>query len=315
MLLGVAFLQLGKICLNVRRNGKRLFVPTVEFSHRFDRFFAQRFAVRARGIRLRRAMRNFGVYDDERGVLRIRFGASNRLGNRFRILTVGNLLHRPAVGFETLTDVFGKREVRAALNRNLVAVIEQNQLAEAKVSRERSGFRSDAFHEAAVAGERVGVVIDNRESFAIELGRQTRFRHRHADRGCDALPQRAGRGFHAVRMAELRMSRRFAAPLTEALEFFHRQAVAKEVQQRIFQHGSMSRGKHKAVSARPVRVLRVVLHLLPKRKRHRRGTDRKTRMSAVRLLNRFRREEANVGNRLLFNRFHESGFLSRNQIW
>ena len=313
VLLGVAFLQLGKIRANVCGNGKRFFVPAIVFTHRFDRVVAQRFAMRACGVGLRRSVRNLRVNDDQRRMLCIRFRIDNCLCNRIRVFAVCHLLYRPAVRFKALADVFCEREVRAALNRDLVAIVKQNQLTKAKVAGERRGFRSDAFHEAAVAGERIGVVIDNRESFAVELGGKARFRHRHADCSRNSLPKRASRGFHAVRMAELRMTRRFAAPLTEVFELFHRQSVAKQVQQRILQHGSMSRGEHKTVSARPVRILRVVLHLLPERKRHRRGADRKTRMSAVRLLNRFRREEANVGNRLLFNRFHESGFLSSNQ--
>ncbi|MPN39163.1 hypothetical protein SDC9_186691 [bioreactor metagenome] len=65
VLLCVAFLQFGKVRANVRGNCKRLFVPAVVFAHRLDRFFTQRFAVRTCGICLWRAVRNFGVYDDQ----------------------------------------------------------------------------------------------------------------------------------------------------------------------------------------------------------------------------------------------------------
>ena len=125
-------------------------------------------------------------------------------------------------------------------------------LPKAEVPGERSRFRSDALHQAAVARERVGVVVHDGEAFAVELGSQARLRHRQANRVCDALPQRSCRRLYADGMPNsgcpgvlLPHWRKFFSSSIE-------QPVAKQVQQRIFQHGRMSRGEHKTVSARPL---------------------------------------------------------------
>ena len=67
---------------------------------------------------------------------------------------------------------------------------------------ERDGFLADAFHQIAVGREHVSAMIDD----VAELGRQMPLGNRHADRVGEPLPERAGGGLDAGRMAVLRMA-------------------------------------------------------------------------------------------------------------
>ncbi len=49
--------------------------------------------------------------------------------------------------------------------------------------------------------------------------------------------------------------------LAKVLQLAHGQLVAREVQQRIQQHGAVAVGQHKAVAVMPLRVTRVVLEV------------------------------------------------------
>ena len=62
---------------------------------------------------------------------------------------------------------------------------------------------ADALHQAAVAGDHIGPVIDQ---IVAEAGVQQALGQRHADRVGDALAQRPGRGLDAGRMAIFRMA-------------------------------------------------------------------------------------------------------------
>ena len=53
----------------------------------------------------------------------------------------------------------------------------------------------DAFHQAAVSGEHVGVMINDLVFVTIELRRQGLFGNRHTDCIGQTLPKRSGRGF------------------------------------------------------------------------------------------------------------------------
>ncbi len=67
---------------------------------------------------------------------------------------------------------------------------------------------ADAFHQVAVAGDDIGIVIDQ---IVAEAGVQDTLRQRHADRGGDALAERAGRRLDAAGLQHFRMARRLAA--------------------------------------------------------------------------------------------------------
>ena len=85
----------------------------------------------------------------------------------------------------------------------------------------------DAFHQAAVADENVGPVVDDRVAGTVELRREQPLGERHADRVGESLAERPGRRFDAGRDADFRMARRHRVQLAEALELVDRQRVAR----------------------------------------------------------------------------------------
>jgi len=97
---------------------------------------------------------------------------------------------------------------------------------------------ADAFHQAAVAGDHIGMVVNQVRPKAI--GQQF-FGNCHADGIGKSLAERAGCRFDAAGMAELRMSGGLGAELAEVLKFIQRHIrVPGKVQDRIEQHGSMT---------------------------------------------------------------------------
>ena len=99
---------------------------------------------------------------------------------------------------------------------------------------ERDRLVADPLHQAAVAAEDVGVVIDD---LVAELRGQHALGERHADRVADALAERPGRRLDAARMAALGMAGGAAAELAETLDLVDRHVgIAGQVQQPVEQH-------------------------------------------------------------------------------
>ena len=115
----------------------------------------------------------------------------------------------------------------------------------------RDRFLRHAFHEVAVRGEHEGVVIDD---LLAELGRQHLLGERHADRGRDALAERARRGLDAVGAEILGVPRRQRIDLAELLDLVQRHlGIAGQMKQRIEQHRAVAGGEHEAVAVGPGR--------------------------------------------------------------
>ncbi len=83
------------------------------------------------------------------------------------------------------------------------------------MARERDRLVADAFHQAAVAGDDVGVVVDD---VVAEPRIQQALGERHADRVGEALAERARRRLDAGRVPVLGMARRLGAELAEVLQ-------------------------------------------------------------------------------------------------
>ncbi len=93
---------------------------------------------------------------------------------------------------------------------------------------------AQTLHQTAVAGEDVGVVIDE---IVAEVRVENPLGKRHADRIGEALAQRARRHFDARSMAALRMAGGAAAELTEILDLSDRHlGIAEEIKQPVEQH-------------------------------------------------------------------------------
>ena len=173
-----------------------------------------------------------------------------------RIMAVDRL-HVPARGREARHLVVGHGQVRAAVDGNTVVVPQHDELAQLQVPGHGNGFVADAFHQAAVTGDDICMVIDQGVAEARVM---QPFRQRHADGGGDTLPERPGRRLDPRRVAVFGMARGLGAQLAEVLQFAHGHArIAGQMQQAIEQHRPVARRQHEAVTIRPFWVRRIEL--------------------------------------------------------
>ena len=109
-------------------------------------------------------------------------------------------------------------------------------------------FLAHAFHQVAVGGDDISVVIDD----ARKARGQHALRDRHADRGRNPLPQRAGRRLHARSAPIFGVPRRPRADLAELLEVFDAQsfgaADAGQIEQAV--QAACSRGRPRGRTCR-----------------------------------------------------------------
>src|SRR5579883_2591005 len=201
----------------------------------------------------RAAVADVRAHQDQRRLEVLVARLFDRLGNFFSIVAALYVSRVPAIGLEALGDVLSERQVHSAGQRNMVLVVEKDQLAELQMAGERSGFLADAFHEIAVAADTVGVVIDDRVAGLVKPCREPGFGDGESDRVTKTLAQRTRRYFYPGRMAALRMAGCFAAPLPKPLQFFERQIVAGEIEQAVEQHRAVPGGKNEAVAVEPFR--------------------------------------------------------------
>ena len=105
--------------------------------------------------------------------------------------------------------IVGGRERGRAVDRDAVVVEQHDQPAEPEMAGQRDRFLADAFHQAAVAADHIGVVIDD---VVAEAGASMALGERHADRLAEALAERAGRGLDAAAHGRIRDGRRSRMP-------------------------------------------------------------------------------------------------------
>ena len=155
-------------------------------------------------------------------------------------------------------------------------------------------FRGHAFHQIAVADDRIGKVIDDVEPRAIVACCQMGFGDRHADAVAKALTERTGCCLHAGRVAALGMPGRAAAPLAKLLDLVEWHIVAGQMEHAVKQHGSMARRKDETITIRPRRVLRIMFKKArPQNIRSRRETHGRARMTGVGFLHGVHGEHSN----------------------
>ena len=99
---------------------------------------AERLAVRARRVLLvGRAEADVGAHGDERRPVRLGLGRRQGGVDRLEVVAVVDVLHVPAVGLEAAAPVLGEGEVGAAVDADVVVVVEDDELAEAEVPGQR----------------------------------------------------------------------------------------------------------------------------------------------------------------------------------
>src|SRR6186713_1463888 len=119
---------------------------------------------------------------------------------------------------------------------------------------ERRRFRSDTFHQIAVADDAISMMIDDGVARSVIARGKMSLRYGESHPIAESLSQRAGRGFDPRRDSELGVSRCHAAPLPEPLDFVERQCVAGEMEQTVKQHRAMPGRQNKTIAVDPVRV-------------------------------------------------------------
>src|SRR5215510_3479733 len=166
----------------------RVFRPAIGALGQTYLFVAQRIAVRRRRVDLvRRAVADMAVQDDQRRPAVGSVEDLERVLNSVGIVGIADAQHVPPIGHETRRHVFGEGDAGAALNAYPVVVVDPAEVVEAEMAGKRSGLRTDPFHEAAVATDRVDVVIENLEAGPVVAAGQPFSRDRHADAGGDSL--------------------------------------------------------------------------------------------------------------------------------
>ena len=152
-----------------------------------------------------------------------------RCSNALGVIGIAHAQDVPAVSQKAHGDVFGEGDVGVPFDRDAVVVVDPAEVVEPQVAGERCGFRSDAFHHAAVPGDRINPVVEDREARAVVAIGQPFFRDGHPHTCCDTLSQRTGGGLNAGHPVVLGMARRFAIELAEAADIFERDGGVAEI--------------------------------------------------------------------------------------
>src|SRR5881397_1978206 len=100
----------------------------------------------------------------------------------------------------------------------MVVVVEQIELAESEVARERGCLTRDTFHQVPVAHKSPDPVIDDSVFRTVEPIRQQPLGDGHPNCVAEALAQGSGGRLDSRSMSSLRVARRARAPLAERLE-------------------------------------------------------------------------------------------------
>ncbi len=188
----------------------------------------------------------------------------------------------PADRLVDLRRVFALGELGHGVERDVVGIVNQDEVVEGVVRRERDRLTRHAFLEAAVARECDDVVVENRVVRRVVFRRGHLAAEREADGVADALAERAGGAFDARGFMKLRMPRRDAVKLAEIRDLLDGQIVAREVEPAIEEHGAVARREDEAVAVEPARVRRVALERLAEEHRaHFRRAERQAEVAGV----------------------------------
>src|SRR5207245_6901327 len=100
--------------------------------------------------------------------------------------------------------------------------VEDHEPAETEVSGERARLGAHPFHEIAVAGEDVGMVVDDRMAGAVEAGGEVRLGDGHPDGVAEPLTERTRGDLDAGGGVALGVARGAAPEPPEALDLLER---------------------------------------------------------------------------------------------
>ena len=165
-----------------------------------------------------------------------------RLRRRDRPVDIGRIMavtieHRPARGGKARLLVGHVRQRDLAVDGDAIVVPQHDEPRQFQLAGQRQRFLADAFHQAAVAGDDIGVMVNH---LGPPAGAQRFLGNGKAHGIAQPLAQRARGGLNALGMAEFRMAGGDRAPLAEVADLFDGHVgIAGQVQQRIKQHRAM----------------------------------------------------------------------------
>ena len=153
---------------------------------------AQRGAVRLAGVHLgRRRIADDGAHRDERRLVGDGLGRGDGFFDADDVLAALDNLHVPAVRLVAGGRVLGERDVGVVLDRDLVVVVEHDEVAQLLGARQRGGLAGDAFLHVAVGGDDVDVVV---ERAGARARRRDRTGRAHTATPSPSRPPRPGPG-------------------------------------------------------------------------------------------------------------------------
>lgn len=98
----------------------------------------------------------------------------------------------PAVSLVALGNILSEGDIGVTVNGNVVVVVDGNEVAQLEVASQGAGLAGNTLHQAAIAEEAVGVVVNEVEAGLVEDGGGVGLGHGQADGIADTLTQRAG---------------------------------------------------------------------------------------------------------------------------
>ena len=162
------------------------------------------------------------------------------------ILTTAGPVHPlgvPPVGGVAGEDVLGEGDVGVALNRDVVVVPNQNQVAKCLGASEGRSLGGDALLEAAIASDDVDEVIKRalaRGCLRVEQAALTACGHGHADGAGQARTEGAGGDLHTGGVLVLGVTRSLGTPGAQRLEVRQFEAPAAEVELDVLRQARVS---------------------------------------------------------------------------
>ena len=203
-------------------------------------------------LHFRDALSDDGLGDDQLRAAGLGLlGLVDRLGDGDDVVTVGERLDVPADGLEAGGDVFALRLVGRGIERDVVRIVNEDQVVELLVAGEGDGFQCDAFLHATVTGEGDDMVVEDRMLGGVEAGLGHFAGEGETDGVGDTLDERASRALDAGRLMKLRVAGSLGVQLAEVLHLIDREVVAAKVQPAVQEHRAVAGGEHEAVAVEP----------------------------------------------------------------
>ena len=129
-----------------------------------------------------------GFTDNEARFIGTGFGLRDGRRNRRSIVTINGANHVPAIGLEALRGIVREPRCDLTVDTDAVVIVQSDELVQLPSTRQAAGFVADTFHQAAIAHEHVGMVVNDGVTRTVKLGGQQFFCQGKSYRIGDTLP-------------------------------------------------------------------------------------------------------------------------------